>query len=104
MQLSVFSSLTSLFPLGSWARSSHSQGANDFVARSAIVVLVPTAAPAPGLATALRSAGCRLQGAQSIAGGVAMLLICPPAVAAELLTLPRPVSRGSRTAGNLLPW
>jgi hypothetical protein len=96
MQLSVFSSLTALFPLGSWARSSHSQGA--------IVVFVPTAAPAPGLATALRTSGCRLQGAQSIAGGVAMLLSCPPAVAAELLTLPRPVSHGSRTAGNLLPW
>lgn len=90
----MFSVLTALFPLGSWAESRPNH---------AVVVFVP-GVMCPGLGSALRAAGCRLQAAQSLGGGLAMLLSCPPAVAAELLTLPRPVSRGSRTASNKLNW
>jgi hypothetical protein len=94
MQLSLVS-LAPLFPPGSWAVPSRVKGC--------VVVFVP-AVVVEGLGAALLAAGCRWRGSHRLPGGSAVLLACSALVAAELLSLPRPRSQGSRSITNQLPW
>ena len=94
MQLSLVS-LAPLFPAGSWALPSHVKGC--------VVVFVPHVV-FEGLGAALLAAGCSLRGSHALPGGVALLLAGSPLVVGELLSLPRPRSRGSRSISNQLPW
>jgi len=96
MQFSLFQSCVPLFPVGSWARPSDRAGC--------VVVFVASELPILGLAPALLSAGCVLRASHPLPGGVALLLSAPTWVASDLLSLPRPMSQGSRTEGVLLPW
>jgi hypothetical protein len=71
-------------------------------APSYVVLAVPAVLPL-GLADWLRANGWRLEGYATDRGQGAVLL--RGGDARELLAMmPRPVSHGSNTAGNLLPW
>lgn len=97
MQLLLFGTFP--FPAGSWAREAR--------VGSAIVVWIsnPVEAVSAGLAGRLRMAGVVLAGAAREAGGLAVLIHCPPLVRSAILQqLPQPKNQGSKTAGNYLDW